>query len=451
MTVHLSKHALLLSLLVAITMVVPAFAFVLPGTNAGELDVRSAAQKSFARVAVSGRANESATGVANALDGGAFVIGYGNYRLRGKYREDTTVLAKVTKAGKLDKRFGHSGALRFDAWPRHDETPTSVVVQEDGRVVVVGVVNRTRADSDADPFNGYFVARFTSKGRLDRSFGSHGHVIGRFSKRFASNSSAVTVNLVGSSMLVSGESEGDFVVHKLNRRGKLVRSFGANGKKRINADIEYTGAIAERSGRLFLFGDGKDTNGFQTCVVKKLAASGAIDTGFGRDGTTTLSLAADDRSVDCEAMLMDGSKVVVAGRRWVPNPNGDPGGVGDGAEVMSFSGTTGALTDAERTARHLALGGDMWILGARDSSGRVDLITQTGSSSCDCVDVVRLDRDLAPDESKGPIGVVRTSVPGRRFEPAATAAAKSGRLFVVGDAVFSSSRRDLLIVRLPFE
>src|SRR5439155_10884957 len=88
-------------------------------------------------------------------------------------------------------------------------------VQGDGSIVAVGVTN-----------NDFAVARLTSKGQLDQTFNSNGHVETDLGGLEVANSVRVTRE----GILVAGESNGQFAMARYLTNGSLDTTFGQGGK-----------------------------------------------------------------------------------------------------------------------------------------------------------------------------------------------------------------------------
>ena len=115
----------------------------------------------------------SATGVAIQADGKIVVVGW-EAESRGSFR---FALARLNTDGTLDASFGGDGKVttRFTTAGGWDK-PSGVVIQADGRIVVVGTAGRTK----------FALARYNSDGTLDRTFGVNGKVRTDFTSGFDS-------------------------------------------------------------------------------------------------------------------------------------------------------------------------------------------------------------------------------------------------------------------------
>ena len=84
-------------------------------------------------------------------------------------------LVRLTRNGALDRSFGRRGRTLTNPAPGGG-LANAVLVQPDGRIVIAGLAYRATDSSDSD----WVLARYTARGKLDRSFGSGGVVITSF-------------------------------------------------------------------------------------------------------------------------------------------------------------------------------------------------------------------------------------------------------------------------------
>ena len=107
------------------------------------------------------------------LPGGKLVVAAGVSAVGGDELEYTALVARFTKAGRLDRSFGEGGIARarFSGWFFAD----SFAVQRNGRSVVVGA-----AQSPDHTESDLAAISFTPDGKLDRRFGKAGKVSADF-------------------------------------------------------------------------------------------------------------------------------------------------------------------------------------------------------------------------------------------------------------------------------
>jgi uncharacterized delta-60 repeat protein len=165
-----------------------------------------------------------ADGFANAVavqrDGKLIVAG-------GSYQAGVTGfdVIRYNANGSLDTTFNGSGRNWFTFASSTIQRATGLAIQPDGKIVVVGGANINGYDQFA-------VARLTTKGLLDASFGSGGEVLTDFPTTYEA---AGAVALQSDGKIVVGGTAGggstanQFAVARYNKNGKLDSAFNGGG------------------------------------------------------------------------------------------------------------------------------------------------------------------------------------------------------------------------------
>jgi uncharacterized delta-60 repeat protein len=222
-------------------------------------------------------------------------------------------LARYKQSGALDATFGLRGKVASPL--RKRSGASAVALQPDGKIVAAGYAGGDFANTFR-----FAVARYTTKGRLDHTFGSRGFVATKFG---SGEAFATAVGLQPDGKIIAAGSNSDAQVVTLaryTRTGALDPSFGSGGKVQSTLSA---GAFAEAmalqpDGKILVAGQiGSDV------LVARYLSDGALDPSFGSGGVaeTSLGSTAEARAV---ALQPDG-KIVAAGLVEV----GDPGTVGD--------------------------------------------------------------------------------------------------------------------------
>ena len=262
------------------------------------------------------RNNVGAEGVAIAPDGRIVLAGRADDRL------SDFAVARLNRGGKLDPTFDGDGrqTLDFDGGGAH-----SVLVQPNGRTVVVGTANGGTSNSN------FALARLTQGGGLDPTFSGDG----RQETNFAGN-------------------ENDALDVALQPDGKIVAAGSAITPPAAAEDF----------------------------AVARYTAGGAPDSTFSSDGRDAFDFAGGDDEVEALAIAPDG-KIVLGGgaesasgpdrfgaARVLPSGVPDPAFSGDGRRLYGFPGFefAGATGVALQRDGQIVLGGTM-----RDASDDLDL------------------------------------------------------------------------------
>ncbi|TKK68952.1 T9SS type A sorting domain-containing protein [Ilyomonas limi] len=226
--------------------------------------------------------NEYGRKVLTSANGDIFVI---------VQASDNNSVARITKYlpdGKPDSSYGNAGysnAVNFSV--------SSAALQGD-KIIVCG--------------SG--LARYTSNGVLDSSFGKNGIVT-------SVNGSSIALQgdklLVGGSMLNAVNSTADFVLYRCTADGILDTSFGENGKVTtdFNGLNDYASSIVLQEDKIVLSGS-TGNYGNRDIALARYTADGTLDDSFGENGRVTTDF--NDSSDDvANSIALQGGKIIVAG------------------------------------------------------------------------------------------------------------------------------------------
>jgi uncharacterized delta-60 repeat protein len=160
-------------------------------------------------------------------------------------------VARLLTTGKLDTHFGNKG-IETNAVGSVYDSASSVAIQSNGAIVVAGLTGSGSGNSLSSDF---VVQRYTSAGKLDRSFAG-----GTVTTSFGQPSAATTVLLQSNGeILVSGKTtasltniipdELDLALARYTTRGTLDTTFNATGKVIVDlgSGTESTAGILSHS------------------------------------------------------------------------------------------------------------------------------------------------------------------------------------------------------------
>jgi uncharacterized delta-60 repeat protein len=144
-------------------------------------------------------------------------------------------LVRFTSEGRLDTTFGTKGVTMVTFTDFINE-PSSVAVQPDGDIVVVGF-----SETTSGGFN-FAMARFTPNGQLDDTFGNGGLVT---VQPPGIQPSAMVVMVQPNGQIIEGgsviginnETPGGTVLGRFNSDGSLDTTFGTNGFAVASTDV----------------------------------------------------------------------------------------------------------------------------------------------------------------------------------------------------------------------
>jgi uncharacterized delta-60 repeat protein len=225
--------------------------------------------------------------------------------------------ARLTRAGRLDRRFGRRGRIRHAVVEECENLPNDALGHARGAVTVL---LDACAPLGGEAAGGFWLLRLRRDGRLDRTFGARG-------KRWTPLPVDVTATDLAQQrdgrLVVSGAAHDPalpgLALVRFRRDGRLDRSFGRGGKVVIRWPFYSGGTIVPEDGhRLLVVACNEDG-----ARLLRFRVNGARDRSFGRDGSV------DVRNVvpGCpEAVRAPGGKLVLISENTVArvDRNGSP-------------------------------------------------------------------------------------------------------------------------------
>ncbi|HJW31536.1 MAG TPA: T9SS type A sorting domain-containing protein, partial [Saprospiraceae bacterium] len=214
--------------------------------------------------------------------------------------------------GQLDPTFNGSGKLFINSNP--DNYPTGnrrVMIQPDGKIVVPA--------SYADTLQSYLlIYRFLEDGSPDNTFDGDGKVETPLGKYYFNPSACVLQPdgkiLVGGYIGGKNDSYDQFFIARYSTDGKLDKSFDGDGIVTTTVGEDYThinALIIQPDGKIVAAG-GATFNGHETLTLARYSSTGALDHSFSGDGITTAVFdEGESRGMGC-ALLPNG-KIICGG------------------------------------------------------------------------------------------------------------------------------------------
>jgi uncharacterized delta-60 repeat protein len=201
-------------------------------------------------------------------------------------------IARYNIDGSLDTDFGANGIATVNFCEGSWENVASICVQSDGKIVVAGSVNYENACA-------FGLARFTSDGELDASFGDSGKSITPFDATVHYLAIGPDGRIIAGGVV--GVSEGTLAMACYNSDGTLDTTFGTGGKLVDNSFWAYGWAV-QSDGKIIVVG-GTGTNYFSTM---RFLSDGSVDTSFGDQGVVTADTGAGFDCASVVRMLCNG-------------------------------------------------------------------------------------------------------------------------------------------------
>jgi uncharacterized delta-60 repeat protein len=260
---------------------------------------------------------DTAYAVATERDGKVVVVGVSGNRREGGRR---MALARYTARGRLDRSLGVGGKALTSFGAGNNSEARAVAIQADGKIVLAGSLQPSNGRV------GFALARYTKRGRLDPSFGQGGKVVTRFGAgRGVSEASALAIQPDGKVVAVGSWYRSPingpvrFALARFTSRGRLDPSFGRGGKRLTSfgprSHASARGVLIQPDGRLVVVGDDlTDTRreGYSAVALARYHADGTLDRSFGPDGRVVTKLFEYGANTGAAVLQRDGKVVVNA-------------------------------------------------------------------------------------------------------------------------------------------
>ena len=274
-------------------------------------------------------------------------------------RDQDFVLARLTSAGAIDDSFNQNGSNFTNLTPSNDQLTNGIELAHGnyaGKIVMVGSSNSNTTVSDA------VVARYTSAGNLDTSFGNDGYwrITNNNTNAYEANSVA---QLTDGRLVVGGNNGEDAFIALLTEQGQLDTSFDSDGIKILSpSDSNLTQsieAVGIHNNQIIFAGNSRDiSNDMHDIYIGKVNVNGSLDTSYGSSGVLASNLGQNE-IINNMTVLSDGA-IVVVGMQSANTDNID-----SRALVVKFS-ASGALDSSFNSRGYLALDADSTVNDNQD-------------------------------------------------------------------------------------
>lgn len=231
-------------------------------------------------------------------------------------------LARYTSDGVLDPSFGGDGIVTTAMAPGDNtDRALGVLVQPDGKIVAIGGARQDADDSQES--TEFALARYNADGTLDSGFGDGGRAYGTLT-------GGVPVELVlqpdgkivvvGQVCVTESGTSCRSAVARYNSDGSPDVSFGGTGV--VVTDViegffdSFFDAALQSDGKILGAGPACTGVSGRTCdfLVVRYNADGSLDTSFGGDGIVTLALGPPNHRDVAESIALDPlGRIVAAG------------------------------------------------------------------------------------------------------------------------------------------
>lgn len=215
-------------------------------------------------------------------------------------------LARYTTNGTLDSSFGSGGVVTTGITSGGEEA-TAVQIQTDGKIVAAGL-------AIVGFGNVFALARYNTNGALDMSFGSFGRVTTAFASDNVAAGWAMAIQPDGR-IIVAGQAGIYFALARYTTNGLLDASFGNGGQvlTPVGSIRDVATAVALQSdGKIVAAGVSRVGTNDQFAVVR-YNPDGSLDNSYGVGGQMLVSFADGGSDTGAAVALDQIGRVVVAG------------------------------------------------------------------------------------------------------------------------------------------
>ncbi len=275
-------------------------------------------------------------------------------------------LACYSADGTLNMNFGSVGGAttggQIDAYGNNPAA--GMTIDSQGNIVLAGTANIAGVTDGYE----FALARFTSDGVLDSSFGDGGTVVYDLGDQ-ASHATSVAIQSDGGIIAGGwdGDGDGNWDVVRFLSGGSVDTNFGDEGKVELSQGGIISSVAVQPNNQIFL---GGTSGGYPS--VARLNVDGSLDSTFGSDGIVTDESSAgwlDDLLVQSNGSILvaggEGGDPLLA-RYYAGDVAGTQVNVTSGSPALKVSGSSTAIAGNTYT---LSLGDGMTDLGSGSDVG----------------------------------------------------------------------------------
>jgi uncharacterized delta-60 repeat protein len=221
-------------------------------------------------------------------------------------------LARYNPDGSLDTTFGNGGTVSTDFIGMEDDA-FSILIQSDGKIVAVGSANNGANYYD------FAAVRYLSNGTIDTTFGVAGKVTTDFGARGFDRAHSAALQTDGSivaagfAISANGISQ-NYAVARYTSSGVLDATFGNGGKTQIDFGSCCQSAYAvllQIDGRIVTVGYANTESSDSDFLLARLNSTGSLDSTFGIGGKVRTSFGNLNGGANGAALQADGKIVAV--------------------------------------------------------------------------------------------------------------------------------------------
>lgn len=214
------------------------------------------------------------TTIENRSQGNALSIQADGKILLGGSSNQNINLARYHVNGDLDTTFGNGGKVITDVNGYYGEKCRSMIIQNDGKILVGGYGNHYTNDK-----RHFIVVRYLEDGTLDTTFGTNGAAVGGLGMGHT-----LQIQPDGN-ILLGGTSNFTFAIERYTPNGELDATFGVDGMVTTqfgNVNSFGHAMQLQSNGQIILGGYGIADS--TTIALARYNSNGTLDSSFGSNG-----------------------------------------------------------------------------------------------------------------------------------------------------------------------
>ena len=191
----------------------------------------------------------------------------------------------------------------------HASNASSIAIQGDGKIIIVGT---TQPMAYTHTSSDIALVRYTTNGVIDTSFNNDGIVITNIGIRYYNDIGYTTTIQGDGKILVVGYSGYDIALVRYTNHGGLDTTFGNRGivTTVIRSNIGDPLVIQQSDGKILVAGSTSTT-----LVIFRYNTNGSLDSTFGNKGNVNTSFLNSSLNISAIVIQSD-SKILVAGSTW---------------------------------------------------------------------------------------------------------------------------------------
>lgn len=359
-------------------------------------------------------------------DGKVIVAGYAKY---GVIASEDFAIARYNTDGSLDNTFGSSGKVITEVASLATDKAYASILQPDGKVILAG-----EAGGD------FGLVRYNSNGTLDNLFGSSGIV----RESMSSGSDIIyAVDLLSDGSIIAGgcitsQSLSTFAVAKFTSQGILDASFGNLGiaVTPLGTGISCVFSLKVQSdGKIVAAGVSVPSNNRDITVVR-YNTDGSLDLSFGAGSGYVTTAIGNSNEQAMSVNIQSDDKIIITGR--------SNNGSNDDICIVRYN-SDGSLDNSFNTSGYnttnISNGSDWSYASTIQSDGKILIGGHSTSGSYKNFAMVRYNTDGSLDNTFASNGILTSAISSLDDAIYGILIQPDGKIVSAGYAKVSSSNR----------